>query len=318
MTTPGFDSRQVRRAFSRASKRYGAAATLQHEVEARLLDSLDYLDDRVPDVVLDLGSGPASAAMLMRQRFPRARIVAMDLSLAMLRQAEARVGGRVSDWIGRRRPLDRVNADARALPLADGSVDVLFCNLCLQWVDDLPAVFAGFRRVLKPEGMLLCSTFGADTLHELRDAFAQVDEAPHVSPFASIATFGDALMRAGFRNPVLDRDVFVQRYASLPTLMRELRAIGATNAMAARRHTLTGKARLASAAHVYAQRYGEPVDAADAALAVGNSAAPQLPATWEVIYAVAWSPLPGAPIRDGGFDVTAVPVSSIRTRKKPA
>jgi len=289
-----FDPRQVRRAFARASRSYEAAAALQHEVEARLLESLDYLDDRVPDVALDLGCGPARAAAFMRKRWPRARVVAMDLALPMLQQHRAR------GWHPLRRAIDRVNADARALPLAEASVDVVFCNLCLQWVDDLPAAFAGLRRVLKPGGLLLCSTFGPDTLHELRAAFAHADDAPHVSPFASIAQFGDALIRAGFRDPVLDRDVFVHGYDDLPALMRELRAIGATNALAGRRHTLTGRARFAAAAAAYesARRDG------------------RLPATWEVVYAQAWAPLPGAPIREAGVEIASIPVSGIPIRRR--
>ena len=290
-----FDPRQVRRAFSRASASYEAAAALQHEVEARLLESLDYLEDRVPEVVLDLGCGPAHAATAMRRRWPRARIVAMDLALPMLQQARPRSG-----WNPLQKPLDRINADARALPLADNCVDVLFCNLCLQWVEDLPVAFAGFRRVLRPEGLLLCSTFGPATLQELREAFAVADNVPHVSPFASIAQFGDALVHAGFRNPVLDRDEFVHGYDDLPALMRELRAIGATNALATRRHTLTGKARFAAAASAYE---GERRDG-------------RLPATWEVIYAQAWAPQPGAPIREGGFDVASMPVSRIPIRRR--
>jgi len=290
-----FDPRQVRRAFSRASASYDAAAALQHEVEARLLESLDYFEDRVPDTILDLGCGPGHAAAAMRKRWPRARVIAMDLALPMLQQARPRSG-----WNPLQKPIDRINADARALPLADGSVDVLFCNLCLQWVEDLPAVFAGFRRVLRPEGLLLCSTFGPATLQELREAFAVADNVPHVSPFASIAQFGDALVHAGFRNPVLDRDEFVHGYDDLPALMRELRAIGATNALATRRHTLTGKARFAAAASAYE----------------GERRAGRLPATWEVIYAQAWAPQPGAPIREGGFDVASMPVSRIPIRRR--
>jgi len=290
-----FDPRQVRRAFSRASGSYAAAATLQHEVEARLLESLDYLDERTPDVVLDLGCGPARAATAMRRRWPRTRIVAMDLALPMLQQARPRSG-----WNPLQKPIDRINADARALPLADNSVDVLFCNLCLQWVEDLPATFAGFRRVLRPEGLLLCSTFGPATLQELREAFASADSVPHVSPFAAIAQFGDALMHAGFRNPVLDRDEFMHGYDDLPALMRELRAIGATNALATRRHTLTGKSRFAAAASAYEHERRDG----------------RLPATWEVIYAQAWAPQPGAPIREGGFDVASMPVSRIPIRRR--
>ena len=301
--TDAFDARQVKRAFSRAAPRYEAAAALQREVEARLLESLDYLDDPAlgrtpPKVVVDLGTGPGHAAQAMQRRWPRARVIAIDLALPMLRSVP-----QASRWRlpGAPRPMERVCADARALPLAEGSVDVLFSNLCLQWVQDLPTVFAGFRRVLKPGGLLLVSTFGPDTLYELRDAFAQADAVPHVSPFASIAQFGDALVQAGFRDPVLDRDVFVQGHRGLPELMRELRTLGATNALHARRHTLTGRARFAAAAAAY-----EAMRGADATL----------PATWEVIYAQAWAPQAGAPIREGGVETASVPLSRIPIRRR--
>ena len=303
-----FDARHVRRAFSRASASYADAARLQHEIEARLLESLDYYaegrdaDARTPSVVVDLGCGPGSAARAMQQRWPKARVLALDLALPMLQRqtdagALARTLARVG--LGARTP-ERLCADARALPLADHTVDLLFSNLCLQWVEDLPAVFAGFRRVLKPNGMLVVSTFGPDTLYELRTAFAAADAVPHVSPFASIAQFGDALIAAGFRNPVLDRDDLVTRYDDLPALMRELRAIGATNALRARRHTLTGKTRFAAAANAY-----ETFRDAD-----------RLPATWEIITALAWAPEHGVPIREGGEDVARFPASGIPVRRR--
>ncbi len=311
MNSGRFDSRQVRHAFSRAATTYDAAASLQHEVETHLLESLTYFEDRatdarapdshapnprIPATVVDLGCGPGRAAAVMRQRWPRARVIAIDQSLAMLQQSPGQRGR--WPW---RKPVECVCADARALPLADGSVDVLFSNLCLQWLDDLPAAFAGFRRVLKPGGLLLVSTFGPDTLHELRVAFAQADAAPHVSPFAGIAEFGDALMQAGFRDPVLDRDTLVSGYQDLPALMRELRALGATNALQSRRRTLTGRARFAAAAAAYdVERRGDG----------------QLPATWETITAMAWAPEPGAPIREGGFEVATVPLSSIPIRRR--
>lgn len=303
-----FDQHHIRHAFSRAAAGYDAAAALQREVGERLLESLDYLalrqgEDakREPQVVLDVGCGPAHAAAAMKRRWPRAQVVALDLAMPMLRQAQKQAG-----WWQRARNRDfaRVNAAAGALPFAEASVDVLYSNLCLQWVEDLPAVFAGFRRVLKPGGMLLCSTFGPETLQELRDAFAVADERPHVSPFASIAQFGDALLRAGFRDPVLDRDRFGLGYADLPALMRELRALGATNALNSRRHTLTGRARFAAAAAAY-----EPLRGADG----------KLPGTWEVIYAHAWAPPAGAPIRggrEGGDEIAAVPLSAIRIRRR--
>lgn len=305
-----FEPRQVRRAFSRASTSYHAAAELQHAIEAELLQSLDFLDLRreradapvaAPALVVDLGSGPGTAATAMQRRWPAARVLALDLALPMLRQAR---GPR--DW---RHPLARrphpVCADARALPLADGSVDVLFSNLCLQWVDDLPGVFAGFRRVLKPGALLLCSTFGPDTLRELREAFTAAEPAgtvQHVSPFATIAQFGDALLQAGFRDPVLDRDVLVRGYQDVPALMHALRAMGATNALASRRRTLTGRARFRVAAAAYEQE---------------RRADGLLPASWEVITAMAWAPDAGAPIRAGGVDEVRVPADSIRIRRRP-
>lgn len=295
-----FDVRQIRRAFSRAAQGYDAAAALQRAVEARLLESLDYLDQRLPQVVLDLGSGPGSAAAAMQRRWPKAQILALDLALPMLREARRRAG-----WHPLRRGVQRVCADARALPLAENCVDVLFSNLCLQWVEDLPATLAGFRRVLKPGGLLLMSTFGPDTLQELRNAFAEAEQGaeatPHVSPFARIAQIGDALMAAGFRDPVVDRDTTVTSYPDLPTLMRGLRAIGATNALQARRRTLTGKARFVRAATAYRDQSG--TDGA-------------LPATWETITAMAWAPEYGAPIREADGEIARFPVDRIAVRRR--
>ena len=306
MSAPMFDARQVRRAFSRSAASYDAAAQLQHAVEARLLESLDYLDDpalqrEAPQRVLDLGCGTGRASIAMQRRWPKAQIVSLDLALPMLQQARA-ASKRSRAWLSN--PFARVPqtvcADARALPLAESSVDVLFSNLCLQWVEDLDALFAGFRRVLKPHGLLLVSTFGPETLWELRDAFAHADDAPHVSPFADIAGFGDALVRAGFHQPVLDREEETTHYPDLASLMRELRAIGATNALASRRHTLTGRARFASAATAYETHRDTR----------------GLPATWETITAMAWAPEAGTPLREGDVDVASIPLSRIPIRRR--
>ena len=306
MSAPLFDAKQVRRAFSRSAASYDAAAQLQHAVEARLLESLDYLDDPAlqrepPQRVLDLGCGTGRASIAMQKRWPKAQIVSLDLALPMLRQARG-TSARSMGWLSNpfaRKPA-QVCADARALPLAEASVDVLFSNLCVQWVEDLDALFASFRRVLKPNGLLLVSTFGPETLWELRDAFAHADAAPHVSPFADIAGFGDALVRAGFRQPVLDREEETTHYPDLPALMRELRAIGATNALASRRHTLTGRSRFATAASAYET----------------HRDAQGLPATWETITAMAWAPEAGTPLREGDVDVASIPLSRIPIRRR--
>ena len=298
-----FDTRQIRRSFDRAAASYENAAALQREVGARLAESLDYLDDpalacSAPELVLDVGSGPGHQAATLQARWPKAQVVAVDIAPGMLAQVRRQGGRRLNPFVRRPEP---VRADARALPLADRSVDVLLSNLCLQWVDDLPAVLAGFRRVLKPGGMLLVSTFGHDTLVELRQAFAAADDAPHVSPFVQIGQFGDALIEAGFKDPVLDRDMFHGAEPDLAAVMRQLRELGATNALSARRRTLTGRGRFERAGQAY-----EAMRTPDGLL----------PVTCEVIYAQAWGPPPGAPIRVGGVDEVQVPVSAIRVRRR--
>jgi len=304
-----FDTRQVRRAFSRSAQSYDAAAQLQRLTEERLLESLAYWDDPalargLPQVVLDLGSGTGHASRALQQRWPKAQVVAVDLALPMLQQLQRTQ--QPSRWpvIARLNPFARqvqpVCADARALPLADASVDVVFSNLCLQWVDDLPAALVELRRVLRPQGLLLFSTFGPDTLWELRDAFACADEAPHVSPFCDIAGVGDALVAAGFFQPVVERDLEVRWYPDMPALMHELRALGATNALTTRRHTLTGRQRFARAAAAY-ERQRTPAG---------------LPASWEIISAMAWAPEPGVPIRSNGVELAAVPLTRIPIRRR--
>lgn len=306
MSAPLFDSRQVRRAFSRSAAGYDAVAQLQRLAESRLLESLDYLDDPAlartpPQRVLDLGCGTGHASALLQQRWPKAEILSFDLALPMLRQAREASKPK-SPWLPNpfaRRPV-QVCADAARLPLADASIDVLFSNLCLQWVDDLGAVLNGFRRVLRPQGLLLFSSFGPETLWELREAFAQADRVQHVSPFVDTAGIGDALINAGFFQPVVDRDEEVTHYFDLPALMHELRALGATNALTSRRHTLTGRGRFAAAAKAYDTHR----DAAG------------LPATWEIISAMAWAPEHGAPIREGGVDLVSIPADSIPIRRR--
>lgn len=295
-----FDRARVRRNFGGAAHRYENHASLQREIESRLLESLPHYELRHgvgarPARILDVGSGPATAAHSLRTWAPDAEICAVDAALPMLKAAERNTRGR---WL-RRRPVERVCADLRSLPFADSSVDFLFSNLALQWVEDLPAAFAEFRRVLAPNGLLLLSTFGEQTLLELREAFAHADDVPHVSPFTAIAPFGDALVAAGFADPVLDRDVLFEYHPDLRGVMASLKAIGATNALHARRHSLSGKARFNRA------------DAAHARHADG-----QLPVRWEALYAQAWAPEPGTPMRDALGELAAVPVDRIPIRRK--
>lgn len=266
---------------------------LQREIESRLLEQLDVLGNKHPARVLDVGSGPGRASGVMKGRWPKTEVIALDIALPMLRQ----VAGHSRFW----RPIKRICAEATQLPLADGSVDLVFSNLCLQWVQDLPAALSEFRRVLRQDGLLLFSTFGPDTLVELREAYLQAGERhPPLSPFAAIQQVGDAMIAAGFRNPVLDREQFTLTYADVMPLLRELRAIGAGDARVQRPRGLGGKSRQSRMIAAY-----EPLRRDGL-----------LPSSWEVISAMAWSPAPGMPRRDGGDDIASFPADRIPRRTR--
>ncbi len=185
--------------------------------------------------------------------------------------------------------------DLEALPLQSGSVDLLWSSLALQWCNDLDATFSGMRRVLAPNGLLMFSTFGPDTLKELRQAFSQVDGYSHVSRFQDMHDIGDALMRAGFAEPVMDMEHFTLTYDTASGLMRDLKALGAHNATRGRRQGLAGKSawKRMEAAYEKLRQDG------------------RLPATYEVIYGHAWAP---NQLPDGR---QVVPMPSPRQRGKP-
>jgi malonyl-CoA O-methyltransferase len=288
----GLDARHVRHAFARAAAGYERHAVLQAEVGRRLRERLDGLPLQ-PDVVLDVGCGSGAGSAALRARHPQARLIALDVTVAMLRTLGDAHPGAATPVCG----------DAQALPLADASVDLVHSSLCLQWCDDPGLALAEFARVLRPGGVLLLSTFGPGTLAELRAAFAAVDDAPHVGRFVDMHDLGDVLLANGFADPVLERDDFTLIYDDARTLMRELRAIGATNADAGRRRTLTGKARLARVVDAYERFRRDGV----------------LPATYEVVYAQALAPAPGQPLRsaDGG-EIASFPIERLRgSRARP-
>jgi malonyl-CoA O-methyltransferase len=282
------DTQRVRAAFDRASSGYDQAAALQGRVRDELVERLA-LFKLTPKVALDLGTGTGGGAQALRGAYRRALILALDSAPGMLREARRR-----STLLRR---FERILADAARLPLATASVDLVFSNLMLQWCDDLAAPLAEVRRVLAPGGLFTCSTFGPDTLRELREAWAAVDGDSHVSRFLDLHDVGDALMRAGFSEPVLDVERVVLTYPDTTALMRDLKAIGAHNATRGRPRGLTGRGRMGRMSQAY-ERFRE-----------GGV----LPASFEVIYATAW----GATERPAAAVIAGearIPVAAIRRR----
>jgi len=286
------DKQQVRHNFGRAATSYEKHDVLQQEVQSALIERLDFYTAE-PGRIIDVGAGTGRGTALLKKRYAKAEVIAVDLALPMLRAAKQH-----ASWL---KPFQRVCAEATALPLADHSVDVLHSNLCFQWIDDLKALFDECARVLKPGGLLAFSTFGPDTLKELRASWAEADQQPHVSRFLDMHDVGDAMLAAGLRDPVLDVHRYTLTYSEPRKLLDELQGLGATNADQTRERGLTGKSR-----------YRRMLAAYETMRIDGR-----IPATWEVVTAHAWGPPQGQGRRgaDGG-EIASFSVDSLRGTRR--
>ncbi len=292
MTSSDFyqlDKACVRAAFDRASAGYDAAAILQSRVGDELLSRLEPFDFR-PQVVLDLGAGTGRATAQLKRRYRRALVIALDLAPGMLQQA-----GRHQAFFRR---FERVCADAASLPVESASVDIVFSNLMLQWCDPLDDAFAEVRRVLRPQGFFVFTTFGPDTLKELRAAWAEADAHNHVNRFLDMHDVGDALVRAGLQEPVLDVDRTQLTYTDATAVMRDLKSIGARNTTAGRPRSLLGRTRLQRVLSAY-ETFRQ------------NG---RLPATYEVVYGAAWGGAGRPAVSPHAGEVRISP-AAIRRRK---
>ena len=286
MTLTPLDPHAVRESFDRAARSYDRHAVLQHEVEQRLLERVAYFELH-PESILDLGCGTGIGSRSLAQQFPTAQVLGLDWSRGMLAQAGPRTNGA--------RNLFRVCGDMLALPLASRSLDLVFSNLAIQWSPDSGDLYGELRRVLRPGGLLLFTTFGPGTLAELRQAWSSVDDGPHVNEFQDVLEVGDQLVAAGFQDPVLDVERMTLQYRDVLTLMRELKAIGAHNAATSRAGGLTGKGKLHKVLAAY-----------DAFRIDGH-----YPASYEVVYGATFAPAEGQPIRTQGGEVAEFSVESL-------
>jgi malonyl-CoA O-methyltransferase len=277
------DPAAVRRGFSRAVATYDAAAVLQREVGTRMAQRLDYVK-LAPAVIVDAGCGTGEAVGELGIRYPGATVLAFDIALPMVEAARKRARTQRSLLRRLLQPLTTrgapppqfVCADINALPFAGVCADLIWSNLALQWVNDLPRAITEFRRVLKVGGLLSFTTFGPDTLREIRSAFARAGGATYTNRFVDMHDIGDMLVDAGFADPVMDMERIVLTYESPRALLAELKSIGATNRTRGRLRGLMGR-----------QRFERATRALEALRDGGR-----IPATFEVIYGHAWKVAP--------------------------
>lgn len=271
------EKQRVRASFDAAAEHYDDVAVLQREIGSRIIERLELVKLN-PKTILDLGSGTGAGTEILGTRYKNSRVIAFDLAPKMLEQARQRGNffSRFKNSLLNKRGF--ICGDAENLPFADNSFDLIYSNATLQWCSDLDHTFQELNRVLRPEGLLMFSTFGPDTLKELRASWNTVDRetnpTAHVNGFIDMHDIGDAMMRAGFSDPVMDMENFTLTYPDAYQLMRELKTLGAHNVTEQRRHTLTGKTRFKNMISAYENFR---VD--------GN-----LPATYEVVYGHAWAP----------------------------
>ena len=267
------DRRRLKQQFDTAAASCDAVDALSRAIGEQMDARLNGIV-HTPQQVLDLGCGTGRDLAALARRYPEARLTAVDLSPAMV----ARIPhprGLMARLTGRRRAPQRVAAHAEALPFARGQFDLLWSNLMLNWLDDPTAAVDEMHRVMRVGGMLMFATLGPDTLKELRAALNDT-QAAHVHRFIDMHDIGDALVRAGFSDPVMDMETLTLTYTDFDALVADLRQSGSTNASIARPRGLGNRARWQRArAHYETLRRDG-----------------RLPATFEVVYGHAWKPAP--------------------------
>lgn len=261
------NSKKLRRKFAAAAGTYDEAAVLQREVADRMLERLAFFK-MAPGVILDIGCGTGYCTSVLQKLYPDAYVMGFDVAYPMLKQAEAvkHTAGGNSGFF---------SADAHLIPVKSNQVDLVISNLVLQWCDP-KSVFSEIERVLKPGGLVMFTTFGPDTLSELREAWSRVDDHQHVHDFIDMHNLGDDLLQSGLAEPVMDKEIITMTYKDVMGMIKDLRGIGANNAVKAQFTGLTGKDRFAR----FEQSYKS--------IAKETEFQGRIPASYEIIYGHAW------------------------------
>jgi malonyl-CoA O-methyltransferase len=282
-----FLKKDIKYSFNKAAQTYDDAAFFQREVADRLLERLNYIRLQ-PRMILDLGAGTGYSAHKLEQLFKKSKVVVFDLAEKMLLKGKEQ--GR---WFNRKR---YICGDAEKLPFLDNSMDLIFSNLVLHWTNNIENTIQEIRRVLKPDGLLLFSTLGPDTLYELRQSWSVIDNKTHVHPFVDMHNVGDYLQRANFVDPVVDMEFITITYNDLKKILLDLKDLGTHNIEQNRLKGLTGKEKFNQFIQAY-EKYRSPEGL--------------IPVTYEVIYGLGW----GREDKKESTNEISIPVSAIKRRE---
>lgn len=277
---------------NRASATAGAHDFLLQRVADDFDERLSIVSRAFP-LALDLGSHHGVLARRIAASARVGRMISCDPALGLLAQA----------------PAPRVAAELEALPFAPASFDLIVSGLALHLVDDLPGTLVQACRALKPDGLMLAAVLGGETLRELREAWLCAEDellggaSPRVAPFADVRDLGGLLQRAGFALPVVDSDMVVVTYADPLSLMREIKAMGASNMLVERRRVPVTRRLLLRAAEIYVERFAR----ADG----------RVPATFEILTLTAWAPHASQqqPLRPGSAKARLADALGVPERK---
>jgi malonyl-CoA O-methyltransferase len=262
----------VRRRFDRAAATFDDASFVHRHAAEGLIQRMSPM---LVDVerILDAGAATGDASRRLAKLYRRSRVVSLDCSGNMLRLARKKRT--------RLARISELQADAAAPPLLEGSIDLAFANMLLPWLNDMDVFFSSVNRVLRKEGLFVFSTLGPDSLHEVREAWASVDHSEHVNAFIDMHDIGDALVRSGLREPVLDVDYLTVTYRTVDDLFADLTRSGSRNCLTRRRRALTGKGRFEAVKQILS----------------GNRDGAVLPLQLELVFGHAWGsgprPTPG-------------------------
>lgn len=276
---------EICNAFNKHATDYEQSAKVQTEIGNRLFERLFYLKI-TPRYVLDLGCGTGIFTPLLKKHYPKAEIIALDLSYAMLLQSKKKQG------FLRRWPL--INGDMAHLPFADGVFDLIFANQAIHWTQPLGALFEELNRIMNRNGCLMFSTLGPDTFKELKQAWSGVDNYAHSNDFVDMHDIGDCLLAEHFLDPVVDMELLTVHYSSTKQLVQGLKAQGVRNINQERNKGLTGK----QSWQAFARNYES--------LCTSEG---KFPLTYEVVYGHAWK---GEQRRKGNTTETFIPIEKIR------